>query len=249
MSSICIKRSGSDNLDAPPAKKSLVIKFPVAHLSLVDAVDIAARCNGALFAKHSQEESWRARVTILSAFSGKYIKLDKVIRAQDLVIEQSKAVVAALDRLIQNFDALPSTRNGGLLRGSLEEMVPGRAIEILATIQRSFNAVNIDEQGAQKQIIKNAEKTRVVANAAKMMLADREKRYLLPYFVTPIASRGCGVEVGNYTGLAATQRTTQTWAAKFAMEEMFRVGEIDRWWEADTAEVDGVMAIDIGSLF
>ncbi|KAF7928325.1 hypothetical protein BELL_0020g00060 [Botrytis elliptica] len=249
MSSINIKRSGSDNLDAPPAKKSLIIKFPVAHMSLVDAVDIAARYNKTLFAKHSQEESWKARMSILSAFSAKYKKLDKVIKAQDLAIEQSKAVIAVLDRLIQNFDTLPSRRICELLSGSFVEITPGRAIETLATIQQSFNAVNIDEQCAQKQIIKNAEKTRVVANAAKMMLADREKRYLLPYFVTPIASRGCGVEIGNYTGLAATQRTTRTWAAKFAMEEMFRLGEIDRWWEADTAEVSGVMAIDIGSLF
>ncbi|TGO65327.1 hypothetical protein BCON_0003g01070 [Botryotinia convoluta] len=249
MSSIRIKRSRSDILDAPPAKKSLVIKFPVAHMSLVDAVDIAARYNGTLFAKHTQEESWKARMTILSAFSAKYKKLDKVIEAQDLAIEQSKAVIAALDRLIQNFDTLPSRRIRELLPGSSVEMLPGRAIEILATILQSFNAVNSHEQDAQKQIIKNAEKTRVVANAAKMMLADREKRYLLPYFVTPIASRGCGVEIDNYTGLAATQRTTRTWAAKFAMEEMFRAGEIDRWWEADTAEVAGVMAIDIGSLF
>ncbi|KAF7951058.1 uncharacterized protein EAE97_002609 [Botrytis byssoidea] len=248
MSSICIKRSGSDNLEAPPAKKSLVIKFPVAHMRLVDAVDIAARYNETLFAKHSQEESRRARVTIASAFVTKYKKLDKVIEAQDLVIEQSKAVIATLDRLIQKFDALPSTRIGEL-RESLEEMVPRRAIETVATIQQLFNAVNMDEQSAQKQIIKNAEKTRVVANAAKMMLADRKKRYLFPYFVTSIASRGCGVEIGKYTGLAATQRTMQTWAAKFAMEEMFRVGKIGRWWEADTAEVAGVMAIDIGSLF
>ncbi|TGO08081.1 hypothetical protein BTUL_0227g00190 [Botrytis tulipae] len=249
MSSICIKRSGSDNLDAPPAKKTLVIKFPVAHMRLVDAVDIAARYNGTLFAKHSQEESLRARLTISSAFVTKYKKLDRVIEAQDLVIEQSKAVIATLDRLIQKFDALPSTRIGELLRRSFEEVIPGRAIETVATVQQLFNAVNMDEQNAQKQIIKNAEKTRVVANAAKMMLADREKRYLLPYFVTSIASRGCGVEIGKYTGLAATQRTMQTWAAKFAMEEMLRVGQIDRWWEADTAEVAGVMAINIGSLF
>ncbi|TGO24495.1 hypothetical protein BPAE_0101g00130 [Botrytis paeoniae] len=249
MSSIGVKQSGSDILDAPPAKKSLVIKFPVAHLSLVDAVDIAARYNGTLLAKHTQEESWKARMTILSTFSAKYKKLDKVIEAQDLAIEQSKAVIAALDRLIQTFDTLPSRRIGALLSGSSVEMLPGRAIEMLATILQSFNAVNNHEQDAQKQIIKNAEKTRVVANAAKMMLADREKRYLLPYFVTPVASRGCDVEIGNYTGFAATQRTTRTWAAKFAMEEMFRTGEIDRWWEADTAEVAGVMAIDIGSLF
>ncbi|KAF7912866.1 uncharacterized protein EAF01_001887 [Botrytis porri] len=241
MSSIRLKRSGSGNLDARSAKKSLVIKFPVAHMSLVDAVDIAARYNETLFAKHTQEESLKARMTISSAFSAKYIKLDKVIEAQDLAIEQSKAVIAALDRLIQNFDTLPSRR--------IEALLPGSSVEMLATILQSFNAVNSHEQDAQKQIIKNAEKTRVVANAAKMMLADREKRYLLLYFVTPIASRGCGVEIGNYTGLAATQRTARTWAAKFAMEEMFRVGEIDRWWEADTAEVDGVMAIDLGSLF
>lgn len=172
-----------------------------------------------------------------------------MIKSQDLVIEQSKAVIAALDRLIQNFDALPSTRIGELLRGSFEEMIPGRAIEIVATIQQSFIAVNMDEKRAQKQILKNAEKTRVVANAAKMMLADHEKRYLLPYFVTHIASRGCGIEMGKCNGLAATQRAMQTWAAKLAMEEMLRVGEIDRWWEADTAEVTGVMAISIGSLF
>lgn len=172
-----------------------------------------------------------------------------MIEAQDLAIEQSKAVIAVLARLIQNFDTLPSRRIGELLPGSFVEMLPGRAIEMLATILQSFNAVNSHEQDAQKQIIKNAEKTRVVANAAKMMLADREKRYLLPYFVTSIASRRCGVEIGNYSGLAATQRTTRTWAAKFAMEEMFRTGEIDHWWEADTAEVAGVMAVDIGSLF
>ncbi|KAM0133275.1 hypothetical protein ACHAO1_006374 [Botrytis cinerea] len=229
MSSILIKRSGSENLDTPPAKRSLIIKLPLARVSLVDAVDIAARYNGALFAKHTQEESRKARMTILSAFSTKYKKLDRVIEVQDLAIEQSKAVIAALDRSV--------------------EMLPGRAVEMLATILQSFNAVNSHEQDAQKQIIKNAEKIRVVANAAKMMLADREKRYLLPYFVTPIVSRGCGVEIGNYTGLAATQRTTRTWAAKFAMEEMFRTGEIDRLWEADTAEVAGVMAVDIGSLF
>ncbi|THV53985.1 hypothetical protein BGAL_0037g00290 [Botrytis galanthina] len=249
MSSIGIKRSGSDNLDAPPAKKSLVIKFPVAHMRLVDALDIAARCNETSFAKHSQEECRRARVTIESAFVTKYNKLDRVIKAQDLVIEQSKAVIAALDRLIQNFDALPSTRIGELLRGSFEEMIPGRATEIVATIQQSFIAVNMDEKRAQKQILKNAEKTRVVANAAKMMLADHEKRYLLPHFVTHIASRGCGIEMGKCNDLAATRRAMQTWAAKLAMEEMLRVGEIDRWWEADTAEVTGVMAMNIGSLF
>jgi len=33
------------------------------------------------------------------------------------------------------------------------------------------------------------------------------------------------------------------------MEEMFRTGEIDRWWEADIAKVAEVMAVDIGSLF
>ncbi|KAF5870069.1 uncharacterized protein Bfra_010216 [Botrytis fragariae] len=75
MSSIRIKRSGSDILNAPPAKKTLVIKFPVGRMSLVDAVDIAARYNGTLFAKHTQEESWKARMTILSAFSAKYKKL------------------------------------------------------------------------------------------------------------------------------------------------------------------------------
>ncbi|KAM0159595.1 hypothetical protein ACHAQE_005049 [Botrytis cinerea] len=206
-------------------------------MSLVDAVYISARYNGALFAKHTQEESRKARMTIL------------VMEAQDLAIEQSKAVIAALDRLIQNFDTLPCRRIWELLPGSSVEILPGRAVEMLATILQSFNAVNSHEQDAQKQIIKNAEKTRVVANAAKMMLADREKRYLLPYFVTPIASRGCGVEIGSYTGLAATQRTTRTWTAKFAMEEMFRTGEIDRWWDADTVEVAGVMAVDIGSLF
>jgi len=42
---------------------------------LVDAVYISARYNGALFAKHTQEESRKARMTILSAFSNKYQKL------------------------------------------------------------------------------------------------------------------------------------------------------------------------------
>ncbi|ATZ55184.1 hypothetical protein BCIN_11g04670 [Botrytis cinerea B05.10] len=197
MSSILIKRSGSENLDAPPAKRSLIIKLPFTRMILVDAVYISARYNGALFAKHTQEESRKARMTILSAFSNKYQKLDRVVEAQDLAIEQSKAMIAALDRLIQNFDTLPCRRIWELLPGSSVEMLPGRAVEMLATILQSFNAVNSHEQDAQKHIIKNAEKTRVVANAAKMMLADREKRYLLHYFVTPIASRGCGVEIGN----------------------------------------------------
>ncbi|ESZ97018.1 hypothetical protein SBOR_2610 [Sclerotinia borealis F-4128] len=241
MSLVLRKRSGSDDLDAPPAKKSLIVKLSFTLMSFVDALDAAARYNKDVFPTYTFEHSWKCRMVILSCLSAKYKKLDEVIKAQDEAIDRCRDVIAVLDRVIRNVDTLPPGRLGNRL--------PVRAVEMLSDIMSTVNTVNRREKEAQQKIAKTAEMTRVVANAAKMMLAESEKRYILPFFITPVALKGCGVEIGHLTGIAATQRTTRTCAARLALEHMWVTGAIERWFNADTADVDEVLAVDIRSLF
>ncbi|KAA8567151.1 hypothetical protein MFRU_007g02450 [Monilinia fructicola] len=240
MSLIRRRQSGSENSEAPPAKKRLTISLSFKPMSLEEACDIGSRYNGAVFAKHTVQESWKARMVILSALSAKYKQLDEVIAAQDLVIDRAKAAIAALRRVYDNVSNGPQRPRGQL---------PVRASVMLFEIFCAVNAINQNEADAQKNLAKTAEMTRVVANASKMMLADCEKKYLLPFFVTPTASSGCGVELGHCTGLAATRRTTRTWAARLSMEEMWTSGAIEFWWDAETADVNELMGLSIDSLF
>ncbi|RAL65213.1 hypothetical protein DID88_001319 [Monilinia fructigena] len=240
MSLIPLRRSGSENQEAPPAKKRLTISLSFKPMSLEEACDIGAKYNKTVFAKHTVQESWKARMVILSALSAKYKKLDEVIEAQDLVVDRAKAAILALNRVYENVQNAPPRPRGQL---------PVRASVMLFEILSAVNAVNLHEVHAQIMLAKNAEMTRVVANASKMMLADSEKKYLLPFFVTPTASSGCGVELGNCTGLAATKRTTRTWAARLSMEEMWSSGAIEFWWDAETADVTELMGLSIDSLF
>ncbi|QSZ29097.1 hypothetical protein DSL72_003607 [Monilinia vaccinii-corymbosi] len=240
MSSIPLRRSASGNSEAPPAKKRLTISLSFKPMSLEEACDIGAKYNKAVFSKHTVQESWKARMVILSALTAKYQQLDEVIKAQELVIDRAKAAIIVLNRVYENVENAPRRPHGQL---------PVRASVMLSEILFAVNTVNSRESYAQLMLAKKAEMTRVVANAAKMMLADSEKKYLLPFFVTPTASSGCGVELGNCTGLAAIKRTTRTWAARLTMDEMWTSGAIEFWWDAETADVAELMEQPIDSLF
>lgn len=160
-----------------------------------------------------------------------------MIKAQDLIINRAEAAVVALERashIISN--SLPDSH----------ALLPLDAQMMLRDIYAKVGTVNTREMWEQRLLAQNAEKTRVVANAAKMMLADYEVKYHLPFFVTPTAQAGCGVELGDYTGKKAIKRTTRTHTARLIMGQMDKDDTIWHWYDADKATVDDVMGYTLG---